>query len=61
VANAVLSVTFMLPLVRLWGITGEAAGYALALWAIFLPGSKIFHIKRREYRHLANGLNEAWS
>ena len=36
-ANAVLSVAFILPLVRVWGITGEALGFALAIWAIFIP------------------------
>jgi len=50
VVNAILSVAFMLPLVRLWGITGEAAGYALALWAIFLPGCQIFRTKRHTFR-----------
>jgi len=54
VANAILSVAFMLPLVRRWGITGEAAGFALALWVIFLPGYQIFRTKRLEYRQLAD-------
>jgi O-antigen/teichoic acid export membrane protein len=51
VANAVLSVALMLSLVRVSGITGEAMGYALALWAIFLPGCWIYRVKRLEYRH----------
>jgi O-antigen/teichoic acid export membrane protein len=53
VANAVLSVAFMLPLVKVWGIAGEAMGYALALWAIFLPGCRIYQVKRLEYRRHA--------
>lgn len=50
IINAILSVTFMLFLVRKWGISGEAMGYTLALWAIFLPGYRIYHIKSREFR-----------
>ena len=55
VANAGLSVVFMLALVRSWGIAGEAAGYALAFWAVFVPGWNIYRVKRLEYRTLADG------
>ena len=54
VVCAVLSLTFILPLVRLWGVTGEAAGYALAIWIIFIPVCKIYQIKRREYERETN-------
>jgi len=54
VANAVLSVGFMLALVRTWGIAGEAAGYALAIWAVFVPSWKIYRVKRLEFRTLAD-------
>ena len=50
VMAAIISPVLMLLLVRLWGIAGEAAGYALALWAIFIPGSRIYQVKRQEYR-----------
>jgi O-antigen/teichoic acid export membrane protein len=53
-ATAVLSVTFILPLVRVWGITGEAMGFALAIWATFIPAVKIYRAKRLEYRQEAN-------
>jgi len=53
VISAVLSLAFMLPLARSWGITGEAMGYALALWAVFLPTCRIYQVKRLEYRHHA--------
>ena len=56
VVNAILSVAFILPLVRLWGIQGEAMGYALAIWAVFLPGCEIYRKKRLEYRLQADGL-----
>jgi O-antigen/teichoic acid export membrane protein len=49
---AVLSPLLMLVLVRHWGITGEAAGYALALWAIFIPSCRLYVTKRVEYRHV---------
>jgi hypothetical protein len=29
-------------------------GYALALWAIFIPGYRIFRVKRLEYRRDAD-------
>jgi O-antigen/teichoic acid export membrane protein len=58
VANAVLSVVFILPLVRVWGIYGEAMGYALAIWAVLLPAYKIYRVKRLEYRRNADGLHE---
>ena len=58
VANAVLSVGFILPLVRVWGIYGEAMGYALAIWAILIPAYKIYRVKRLEYRKAADGLHE---
>jgi hypothetical protein len=58
VANAVLSVVFILPLVRVWGIYGEAMGYALAIWAVFVPAYKIYRVKRLEYRRNADGLHE---
>ncbi len=54
VMAAVLSPLLMLLLVRHWGITGEAAGYALALWAIFIPGLKIYQIKKLEYQIAAD-------
>jgi len=53
VVAAGLSVAFMLPLVRFWGITGEAMGYALSLWAIFIPACIIYRVKRLEYRQAA--------
>src|ERR1035437_7290365 len=56
VANAVLSVGFILPLVRHWGIAGEAMGYALAIWAVFIPAYKIYRVKRLAYRHEAECL-----
>jgi hypothetical protein len=56
VVNAVLSVAFMLTLVRVWGITGEAMGYALALWSIFLPACRIYKVNRLEYRRHAEDL-----
>ena len=56
VANAVLSIAFILPLVRHWGIAGEAMGYALAIWAVFLPAWKIYCVKRLNYRAEADGL-----
>jgi O-antigen/teichoic acid export membrane protein len=49
-ATAVLSVTFILPLVRVWGITGEALGFALAIWTTFFPACIIYRVKRLEYR-----------
>ena len=56
VANAVLSVAFMVPLVRVWGITGEAMGYALALWVVFIPACRIYQVKRLEYRRQAEAM-----
>ena len=56
VANAVLSVAFMLLLVQQGGITGEAMGYALAIWAILIPAYKIYCVKRLAYRREADGL-----
>jgi O-antigen/teichoic acid export membrane protein len=53
-ATAVLSVTFILPLVRVWGITGEAMGFALAIWAVLIPALRIYRVKRLEYRQEAN-------
>ncbi len=50
VANAVLSMIFMLLLVRVWGIQGEAMGYALAIGAVFFPAWKIYQVKRLAYR-----------
>jgi O-antigen/teichoic acid export membrane protein len=58
VANAVLSVGFILPLVRYWGIYGEAMGYALAIWAVFIPALKIYRVKRMEYRRNADAVHE---
>ena len=57
VANAVLSVACILPLVRVWGITGEAMGFTLAIWAVFIPACKIYQVKRLEYRHEAESGN----
>lgn len=56
VATAVLSVAFMLPLTHFFGIYGEAMGYALALWASFIPGCKIYRVKRIEYRCQADAM-----
>lgn len=53
VATAVLSVAFILPLVRYAGITGEAMGYALAIWVVFIPAYVIYRVKRLEYRRTA--------
>ncbi len=50
VLNAVLSVAFMLPLTWAGGVSGEAMGYALALWAVFVPSIFIYRRKRIEYR-----------
>jgi O-antigen/teichoic acid export membrane protein len=61
VANAVLSVAFMLPLVQRWGIAGEAMGYALALWVIFTPGCLIYREKRLTYRRESEGLAQVAS
>jgi O-antigen/teichoic acid export membrane protein len=61
VANAVLSVAFILPLVRYWGITGEAMGYALAIWAILVPAWQIYRTRRLEYRRIADGRHEPQS
>ena len=58
VFNAVLSVAFILPLVRVWGIYGEAMGYALAIWAVLIPAYKIYRVKRLEYRQDADSLHE---
>jgi O-antigen/teichoic acid export membrane protein len=57
VANAVLSVGFILPLVHYWGIYGEAMGYALAIWAVFIPALKIYRVKRLEYRRNAEAVH----
>ncbi len=61
VMAAVLSPLLMLLFVRPWGITGEAAGYTLALWAIFIPACKIYQTKRIEYRRHAESQPEALS
>ncbi len=53
VLNAVLSVTFILPLVRVWGILGEAMGFALAIWVLLLPAYQVFRVKRHEFRREA--------
>ena len=55
VANAILSVVFILPLVHYWGISGEAMGYAFGIWAVFLPACRIYYIKRLEYRRATAG------
>jgi O-antigen/teichoic acid export membrane protein len=54
VANAVLSLIFILLLVRVWGIQGEAMGYALAIWAMLVPAYKIYRDKRMEFRKAAD-------
>ena len=51
VINAVLSVGFMLPLTRYWGISGEALGYALAIGVVFFPALRIYQVQRLAYRH----------
>ena len=56
IANAVLSIGFMLPLVQYRGITGEAMGYALAIWAVFLPAYRIYRTKRLQYRNESEAL-----
>lgn len=61
VMAAILSPLLMLILVRHWGITGEAAGYALALWTIFIPGLQIYRAKRLEYRRDADKFFERFS
>ena len=55
VANAILSLVFILPLVQVWGITGEALGFALGIWSVFLPTWWIYRVKRLEYRRSAAG------
>jgi len=50
VANAVLSLVFMLLFVHYWGITGEAMGYALAILVVFFPCYKIYRFKHLEFR-----------
>jgi len=54
VANAILSVVFILPLVNYWGITGEAMGYACGIWAVFIPACRIYFVKRLEYQREAD-------
>jgi O-antigen/teichoic acid export membrane protein len=61
VANAILSVAFILPLVQVWGIYGEALGYALAILAVLIPSHKIYRMKRLEYRRHADGSYEPTS
>ena len=55
VANAILSLVFILPLVQIWGTTGEAMGFALGIWTVFFPTWWIYRIKRLEYRRSAAG------
>jgi O-antigen/teichoic acid export membrane protein len=57
VANALLSVALMLPLVRVWGILGEAMGYALAIWFVLIPAHQIYRLKRLEFRREADGFH----
>jgi len=59
VANAALSVSFILPLVWYWGIYGEAMGYALAIWVVLVPAYKIYRVKRLEYRRNEDALHES--
>jgi O-antigen/teichoic acid export membrane protein len=59
IANAVLSIAFILPLTHFYGILGEAIGYALAIWAVFLPAYKVYEVKRMEYRKEADELHVA--
>ena len=54
VANAVLSVVFILPLVHYWGIIGEAIGYALGIVTVFVPACFIYLNKRQDYRREAD-------
>ena len=61
VVNAILSVAFILPFVHFWGITGEAMGFALAMWAIFIPACQIYRVKRLEYRREADAEKGAMS
>jgi len=52
VANAILSLILILPLVHHWGITGEAMGYAFGIWAVFIPACFIYLKKRQDYRQV---------
>jgi hypothetical protein len=54
VINAILSVVLMVSFARLWGITGESIGYAVAIWLVFIPGWRIYQTKRLEYRRQVN-------
>lgn len=56
VFNAVLSVCFILPLVRYWGIYGEAVGYALAIGVVFIPALRIYQVKRFAYRNCTDAV-----
>lgn len=55
VVNAVLSILYIVPLTHYWGIYGEAVGYALSIWTIFIPAVKVYRVKRLEYRKNTNG------
>ncbi|MEI6076669.1 MAG: hypothetical protein WCS94_13890 [Verrucomicrobiota bacterium] len=61
VANAILSVAFILPLVWWWGIQGEAMGYALSIWVVLIPAYNIYRVKRLEYRRDAEALHESYA
>lgn len=56
VMAAVLSPLLMLLLVRVGGITGEVAGYTLALWSMFPPAYWIYRKKRLEFRSHADSV-----
>jgi O-antigen/teichoic acid export membrane protein len=54
VAGAVLTSGLMLLLTPYFGIRGEAIGYALAAWILFIPALNIYRVKRREFRQEAD-------
>lgn len=48
--NAILSVLFMLPMARFWGIDGVALGYMLVAIIMAVPAVLIYREKWREYQ-----------
>ena len=57
VFTAILSLALILPLTHYWGLRGEAIGYTLAIWILFLPAIKIYRAKRAEFRNAPLGLS----